>query len=231
MKTLKTQIEVINPEQQRQTQLIAEECPILDELDEEIVRTMQKKQAKEIVNSVQNMACPTIDITEATIDPMYHELGNDDYQRVFKLFHNIILKHGQQATDDIQEVFEFVVQLDNKKKLSINREVDIVNKDYLDFTIDLKNDRGKIFVGSCEDAKKRADQWIDPEHFSSLKPSLVFMMRDQDFQDLLDGKLGIIRALTGNKIKMNGNPTTMQKFHKNFLQKYYTGDKKLQYMP
>lgn len=178
MKTLKTQIEVINPEQQRQTQLIAEECPILDELDEEIVRTMQKKQAKEIVNSVQNMACPTIDITEATIDPMYHELGNDDYQRVFKLFHNIILKHGQQATDDIQEVFEFVVQLDNKKKLSINREVDIVNKDYLDFTIDLKNDRGKIFVGSCEDAKKRADQWIDPEHFSSLKPSLVFMMRD-----------------------------------------------------
>lgn len=55
---------------------------------------MQKKQAKEIVNSVQNMACPTIDITEATIDPMYHELGNDDYQRVFKLFHNIILKHG-----------------------------------------------------------------------------------------------------------------------------------------
>ena len=72
------------------------------------------------------MACPAIDLSEATIDPMYHNL-NDDYQKVFKLFHKIILKHGQQATSDIQEVFEFVVQLDNKKKLSINREVDIVN--------------------------------------------------------------------------------------------------------
>ena len=34
-------------------------------------------------------------------------------------------------------------------------------------------------------------------------------MRDQDFLDLLDGKLGIIRALAGNKIKTTGNPAVM----------------------
>ena len=70
------------------------------------------------------------------------------------------------------------MQLDNEAKLQIDRENQVVNKDYIDFTMDLRHDRGKIFVGSCEDAKKRPDTWISTERAHEFKPSLVFAMRD-----------------------------------------------------
>lgn len=65
------------------------------------------------------------------------------------MFHNIIIKNGKTAHEEVNDIFEFVVQLDNDRKLKIDRDNDIKNKDFLDFTIDLKDPRGHIFVGSC----------------------------------------------------------------------------------
>ena len=63
------------------------------------------------------------------------------------MFHRTIMDNGVVALKEVNDVYEFVVQLDNDKPLRIDKAKQTVMKDYIDFTIDLRNDRGKIYVG------------------------------------------------------------------------------------
>ena len=41
--------------------------------------------------------------------------------------------------------------MDNSRKLNIDKEKHEINKDYLVFTLDLKNDKGLVYVGTCQE--------------------------------------------------------------------------------
>lgn len=48
-------------------------------------------------------------------------------------------------------------------------------KDYIDFTIDLKNERGKIYVGNYVDHVKKIKKPVTEKQY---KPVTTFLMRD-----------------------------------------------------
>lgn len=71
---------------------------------------------------------------------------------LFKHIHGEIYTSGTKLVPQINNVYEFRLQVDNEKPLKqVNKEVDKVNVDYIDFTIDFKNDRGKIYMGCPDD--------------------------------------------------------------------------------
>ena len=114
-------------------------------------------------------------------------IESDWYQGLFKLFHNIIIANGKSVVKDVREIYEFVTILDDGTKV--------------DFTMDLKFDRGKIFVGSCADAIKREDTWLtDDQIKEDYKASLVFTMKDADFRAMLGGTLNPAKAYMSRKI-------------------------------
>lgn len=41
--------------------------------------------------------------------------------------------------------------MNNSRRLNINKDKDEINKDYFVFTLDLKNDKGLVYVGTCQD--------------------------------------------------------------------------------
>ena len=92
-----------------------------------------------------------IDIFEETVDPKISMMKNEAYKQIFLKFHETIINNGLVAVKEVGDIYEFIVQLDNDKKLSINKATAEVWKDYIDFTIDLKHDRGKIYVGNYKD--------------------------------------------------------------------------------
>ena len=67
------------------------------------------------------------------------------------MFHKTIMDNGVTAVSEINDVYEFIVQLDNERPLKIDRASQEVFKDYIDFTVDLRNGRGKIYVGNYLD--------------------------------------------------------------------------------
>jgi len=92
-----------------------------------------------------------------------------------------------------------------------------VFKDYIDFTIDLKNDRGKIYVGSYEEHIVKIKK---PEMVKQYKPVTTFLMRDKQFVDLMAGELRPVKAIQSGAIKIQGNLFAVRKFQSNFLMKY-----------
>ena len=103
----------------------------------------------------------------------------------------------------VNNVYEFVIQIDNERPLSIDKEVHVSNVDYVDFTIDLKNDRGTIYVGP-----------------SRVPPVLVFNMRERDFMELLSGKMNYMNAISGKKMKLKGNVLNVMRFYNGFVTPY-----------
>lgn len=118
---------------------------------------------------------------------------------MFRLFHNIIIANGKNIVSDVKEIYEFVTILEDGRKI--------------DFTMDLKYDRGKIFVGSCADAINREDTWLTDEKIrEDYKPSLVFTMNDADFRAMLGGTLNPGRAFMARKIQLTGSPIKLSPF-------------------
>ena len=74
------------------------------------------------------------------------------------MFHKTIINNGMTAVQEVGDVYEFLVQLDNDKPLKIIKDQQEVFKDYIDFTIDLRNDRGKIYVGNYIDHTKEINK-------------------------------------------------------------------------
>lgn len=68
------------------------------------------------------------------------------------------MDNGVIAVKEINDVYEFIVQLDNSKPLKIDKSSQQPFKDYIDFTIDLRNDRGKIYVGNYEEHLKKINK-------------------------------------------------------------------------
>ena len=68
------------------------------------------------------------------------------------------MDNGVIAVKEINDVYEFIVQLDNSKSLKIDKSSQQPFKDYIDFTIDLRNDRGKIYVGNYEKHLKKINK-------------------------------------------------------------------------
>lgn len=97
--------------------------------------------------------------------------------------HRIIINNGVDLVQNVNNVYEFVIQLDNESPLNIDKSTHIPYKDYVDFTIDLKTDRGVIYCGP-----------------SKTPPILVFKMRERDFIALLSGELNYMKAISGRKM-------------------------------
>ena len=91
---------------------------------------------------------------EETADPKIKLIENKQYREVFMMFHKTIMDNGLVARKEVNDVYEFMVQLDNDKPLKIDKNTQEVWKDYIDFTIDLRNDRGKLYVGNHLDHVK-----------------------------------------------------------------------------
>ena len=68
-----------------------------------------------------------LQIEQATIDPNIKRVENKYYSELFMEFHKIILKNGALATNDVNAVIEFIVQLDDERKLDIDKKKHIVN--------------------------------------------------------------------------------------------------------
>mmetsp|Transcript_17856 Transcript_17856/g.30308 ORF Transcript_17856/g.30308 Transcript_17856/m.30308 type:complete len:89 (-) Transcript_17856:234-500(-) len=85
--------------------------------------------------------------------------------------HKIVNKHGEEAAREVRDVFEFDVQLDNGKPLKVNKNAGVEGEDFVIFTIDLKNERGKVYVGGFEQDhhEREEEKRIRPQ-----KPSVVF---------------------------------------------------------
>ena len=92
------------------------------------------------------------------------------------MFHKTIINNGLAAVQEVGDVYEFLVQLDNDKPLKIIKEQQEVFKDYIDFTIDLRNDRGKIYVGNYIDHATEINKEAMSKQF---KPVTTFMMREK----------------------------------------------------
>lgn len=41
--------------------------------------------------------------------------------------------------------------MNNSKRLNIDKHKDVINIDYFVFTLDLKNDNGLVYVGTCQE--------------------------------------------------------------------------------
>ena len=88
------------------------------------------------------------------------------------------------------------MQVDNEKPLKqVNKATDIVGVDYIDFTIDFKNDRGKIYMGCPDDFFEKSDPI-----YKKKKATVVFTMREKDFFSLLRGQLGAMPAIRERKL-------------------------------
>jgi hypothetical protein len=55
----------------------------------------------------------------------------------------------------------------------VDKNTDIVLKEYVDFTIDFKNDRGKIYMGCVDDYYDSKSKM-----YQKKKPTVIFTMRD-----------------------------------------------------
>lgn len=97
--------------------------------------------------------CSLISYEDATIDPEYYKIEDKNYQDIFMQFHKIIIEHGPESVKSVGKTFEFVVQLDNDAPLKIDKNKLTHFVDYIDFTIDLQHEPGKIYVGSQESSK------------------------------------------------------------------------------
>lgn len=82
-----------------------------------------------------------------TIDPRWQEIHDERLRDLFREIHTIIMNNGVDLVRSVNNVYEFVIQLDNDRPLNIDKNLHIQNEDYVDFTIDLKTDRGVIYVG------------------------------------------------------------------------------------
>jgi hypothetical protein len=41
--------------------------------------------------------------------------------------------------------------MNNSRRFYIDKNKDVINKDYFVFTLDLKNDNGLVYVGTCQE--------------------------------------------------------------------------------
>jgi len=124
--------------------------------------------------------CKILSFADATVDPEFYKIEDKNYQDIFMQFHKIIIDHGPESVKDVGKTFEFVVQLENDAPLKIDKGKMKHFVDYIDFTIDLQHDQGKIYVGSQESSKQSLSK-------DKSKANVKFEMRDQDFLDLLAG--------------------------------------------
>ena len=85
------------------------------------------------------------------------------------------MDNGLLAVKEVNDVYEFIVQLDNDKKLKIDKNSMELWKDYIDFTIDLRNDRGKLYVGNYLEHVKDIGK---EDMKNQYKPATTFLMRD-----------------------------------------------------
>lgn len=102
--------------------------------------------------------CELVDVVELTADPEIKSIENKQYREIFMMFHKTIMDNGVVAVRDINDVYEFNVQLDNSRPLKIDKSSQEVFVDYIDFTIDLRNDRGKLYVGNYENHIKKINK-------------------------------------------------------------------------
>lgn len=139
---------------------LTEICEILDDFDQSVVNTIDEAQVDGIVkNLTSGVVCRTISVEEATLDPKCNDIEDLYLRALFKHIHGEITESGLKLVKDIGNVYEFRLQLDNDKPLKdVNKKTDIVLKDYVDFTIDFKNDRGKIYMGCPEDSFELGSQ-------------------------------------------------------------------------
>ena len=65
-------------------------------------------------------------------------------------FHKIVIDHGPESVNNVGKTYEFIVQMDNDsplgKKIDKSKLTEMV--DYIDFTIDLQHQPGKVYVGA-----------------------------------------------------------------------------------
>ena len=77
-------------------------------------------------------------------------------------FHKIILEHGPTSCKEVKGIYEFVIELENKPGCQVT------------YSMDLQNSPGKIYVGAWNETERKG------------KVSVVFMIKENDFFDLLD---------------------------------------------
>ena len=148
-------------------------------------------------------SCALIDVEQATIDPRVEDIDNAVLKALFQEIHRIILNNGVDLVKKVKNAYGFVIQIDNDRPLGIDKNIHVSNVDYVEFTIDLKSDRGVIYVGP-----------------SKIPPILVFNMREQDFIALLSGNLNYMKAITGKKMALKGNVLNVMGFYKGFVLPY-----------
>ena len=102
--------------------------------------------------------CELVDVVELTADPEIKSIENKQYREILMMFHKTIMDNGVVAVREINDVYEFNVQLDNSRPLKIDKSSQEVFVDYIDFTIDLRNDRGKLYVGNYENHIKKINK-------------------------------------------------------------------------
>lgn len=157
---------------------LTEVCEILDDFDQSLVNSIDKEQVDGIVrNLTSGIICRTITGQEATLDRKCENIQDEYLKGLFKHIHSEIYESGTMLVSQISNVYEFRLQIDNDKPLKdINKAVDVLNVDYIDFTIDFKNDRGKIYMGCPDDYYSRSDPI-----YNKKKPTVIFTMREMDF--------------------------------------------------
>lgn len=139
---------------------LTEVCEILDDFDQSLVNTIDEEQVDGIVrNLTSGVICRSITGEEATLDPKCESIEDEYLKGLFKHIHGEIYKSGTKLVGQINNVYEFRLQIDNDKPLKqVNKEKDVLNVDYIDFTIDFKNDRGKIYMGCPDDYYNKSDK-------------------------------------------------------------------------
>ncbi len=92
-----------------------------------------------------------------------------------------MLKHGQDAVNEVNQIYQFEVQMNNSRKFHIDKSKDEINKDYFVFSLDLKNDNGLVYVGTCQEYFGRQETGFKGSH----KADVIIGLREKEVINVL----------------------------------------------
>lgn len=85
---------------------------------------MDTKMINEFVKSLKNTySCGEIVFEEATIDPRWNDIQDEELKALFAEIHRIIINDGAEIVKKVNNVYEFVIQLDNERPLFIDKNI------------------------------------------------------------------------------------------------------------
>lgn len=107
--------------------------------------------------------------------------------------------------------------MNNSRRLNINKDKDEINKDYFVFTLDLKNDKGLVYVGTCQDYFGSQQGGFRGEY----KADVIIGLREKEVINVLTQKIDPMQAILERSISVQGNVLLVLKLVNKFLRKYY----------